>query len=524
MNVKDTIILISLYNPKSLGIRCLEKSLNVYGYNPVIIFLKDFNSIKPDRITHRELDLTAEIIQSNSPIFIGISVMTSLYLDAAVTLTNFLKKKFDIPVVWGGVHPTLFPDESLEYADYVIAGEGERAIASLADMLTKNLSLESVPNLVYKNGNEIIHNEILQPLSDLDFYSMPCFSNDNKYFIEKGRLNRQRASRAVIYELSASRGCPFSCTYCCSPAIKSLYAGKSAYLRYRSPSNVVDELEAALKHYKNIKFIHFWDEIFPSNKIWIEEFCHEYKKRIGLPFQIWCHPLTVNHNTIKYLVDAGLGSVVMGIQSGSVKVRKRIFGRSESQQQILDTANILKEAGVPRITYDFMLKHVFENTVDIKHTYKLCRMLPHPFRLQLHGLYFLPGAKITSMAEEAGLTDDNNKSIFQKDSLRDKYKIYWGKVKSSPAHEFWHAMIFFTQFPKLKRFCGYFEKMGNSVFAKYFVILSYKIAYPAVLIFEKSHRVLPVLRSISDTLFSNLAQIRARALGHRRITPQKRHT
>ena len=144
-----SILLIGFYNPKALGVRFLERSLVNAGFRTYILFVKDFNSQKPMPITKTELLLLKGLVASLDPGLIGLSVMSSLYLDTVLPVNEMLRRNFNIPVVWGGVYASLFPGKCLEHADYVLRGEGEKAIVELADALFNEKPCHDIKNLAY---------------------------------------------------------------------------------------------------------------------------------------------------------------------------------------------------------------------------------------------------------------------------------------------------------------------------------------------------------------------------------------
>lgn len=443
----QSIMLISFYNQKALGIRCLEKALSVAGYTVNTVFFKRFNSTKPKNATPVEFQLLKSLITRVNPRLIGLSVMTTLYLETVFAVNKMLKENFQIPILWGGVFPTLFPEKALEHADFVIRGEGEQALVELARALFEGNQHDNIQNLCFKKNGKIVINEMRPLRNNLDEYGYPALGGENKYYIERNRIsNLDPALYSTSYELSASRGCPFSCSYCCSPSLKQLYKGKGPYLRFRKVSSIIDELLHAVEEMPNLKYIHFWDEVFPNSKSWLEEFCEEYKNKIGLPFQIWCHPLMVDPSSIEMLVNAGLHKVVMGIQSGSPRIRREIFNRTETQDDIIMASHILHKCKVPEVVYDFILQHPFETHDDIRQTYELCCQLEHPFELQLHGLQFLPGSGIISKAVEMGIMTTEQADDLLNNPMDIQYRRYWSSDTSDVFSNFWYYLIFMTQF------------------------------------------------------------------------------
>jgi radical SAM superfamily enzyme YgiQ (UPF0313 family) len=394
--------------------------------------------------------------------------MSSLYLETVNSVNGMLRQSFDIPIVWGGVFPTLFPEKCLKKADYVLKGEGERAIVDLVDALYNNKPLENVQNLAYKKDGETVINEVGPLCQDLDELGYPEIGGENRYLIDEDKLMRgDPLLSSISYELSASRGCPNMCSYCCTVNLRRVYKKESShYLRMRSVSSVMDELNEAKSKMKNLKVIRFWDEIFSSNEEWVAEFAGRYKKEIGLPFEIWAHPLKVNKNLIKMLVDVGLYKVVMGIQSGSPRVRKEIFHRMEKQEDIINASKIFTECKVPQVIYDLILRHPFETEEDIKESYELCTKLAPPFELQLHELQFFPGIDIIDMAIKMNIATAEELDKVMYAPMKVQYKAYWGQMNKNPVVNFWYSLIYMTQFgisrPIARRLAKQFSRTGKT--------------------------------------------------------------
>ncbi len=467
------IVLISFHNQKALGIRYLEKALVSEGIATNLIFFKGFNSIKPGTCSKHELQLLKELISELKPDLIGLSVMTSLYLETVYEVNKMLRDSFNTPVLWGGVYTTLFPERSLEHADFVIRGEGEQTIVELTKAVFNSTPYTDILNLGYRVSNNsssndcksegIIINDVRPLCENIDLFGYPELGGVNKYFINNDTLTKgDPILNSLSFELTASRGCPYVCSYCCSVNIKRVYKNKGKYVRFRSVDNVIEELKIAKARMKNLKVIHFWDEIFSDEDNWVDDFVLRYKKEINLPFEIWGHPLRTNKPLIEKLVKAGLYKVVMGIQSGSPRVRKQVFHRVEKQEEIINASKTLADCKVPQVNYDFMLQHPFETVEDIKETYELCMSLKPPFELQLHGLNFLPGTDIVDMAIKMNILNTEELEKIMYSPIQEQYNMYWGYTNNSVMSNFWYALIFMTQFSISRPFARFFAARYHS--------------------------------------------------------------
>lgn len=108
------VILVAFYNKKALGVRYLEGALERAGYQVTTIFYKDFNSVRPRPSTRREAELFLQLVREKQPVLVGLSVMSSMYLDTVYQLMDGLVREQIAPLVCGGAYATMFPEKLLE--------------------------------------------------------------------------------------------------------------------------------------------------------------------------------------------------------------------------------------------------------------------------------------------------------------------------------------------------------------------------------------------------------------------------
>ena len=213
--IKPHVVLVAFYNRKALGVRYLESALEHAGYGVTTIFYKDFNSVHPHPTTDQEVELFLQVVRERKPVFVGLSVMSSMYLDTVYQLMDGLRQEKIAPMVCGGAFATMFPNKLLEHgADYVIRSDGEHAICRLADALQLGYDWRSIPSLCWQENGTVHQNEIGDVLNDVDDYGIPVVNSTGACFIDHDTItwgNPQLNTRS--YEVIASRGCPFTCSY-----------------------------------------------------------------------------------------------------------------------------------------------------------------------------------------------------------------------------------------------------------------------------------------------------------------------
>ena len=446
-------LFIGLYDAKLLGIRYLSATLKTHGYEPNLIFLKTFNSYTVDEPTDVEYKLLYDTIKKLNPGYIGISIMCSFYLSVVKKIAAKIREISDVKIIIGGAYATLFPEECLKFADVVFRGESEDAIVEFSDALENGEDFGNFDNLATMTPEGAKVNPIRKLIQDPDRIPHPDFGGMNMYYINNNRVTHgDPVATSHSYELTTSRGCPNKCSYCSNSTIRDLHKEKGPFIRQRTVDDVISEITYIKSKNPGLQMLRFWDEIFPWNKKWVAEFSEAYKNKVGLPFEVWGNPrLSADVICMKQLVDAGLSKIVVGIQSGCPTIRKEIYTRNETQEEILNCSRALTEAKVPMVIYDFILGHPFETTVDLKETLQLCRSLSKPFRLQLHGLSFLPGTPIEEIAVQRGVKTWEEIRAEQERPLREQYHsmAWWRQghgADSDKEKVYWYTLIYLTQF------------------------------------------------------------------------------
>jgi len=427
------VTLISPYpDITAFGIRTMSAYLKQHGHKTQIIFMPDpFGDNLLYGVQRYEDHILDELITlCNSSDLIGITLMTNFF-DNAVQITTVLKKAFDIPVIWGGVHPTIRPDESLEYADMVCIGDGEDPILDLVNKMADGDDYFNTANLWVKCNGSIIKNPVRPLPKDIDIFPLPDYSLEDHHILFDGHirpltteitrvcLERGTVShylKKIGYQTMTGRGCPHKCTYCINDTIKNLYAGQ-AYLRWRSIEHVIGELLWVKEHMPYVEYVWISDDSFfarsPKN---LEVFCNEYTEKIGLPFSCLGSPLTVNEEKMKLLVDAGLIYIQLGIESGSRTIQE-LFNRKNMSNQVMMKAIMTINKYTDKMfppTYDFILDVPYETDEDKIESLRFIAEIPKPFRLQPFSLVLYPGTKLYQMAKADGFIKDDRLEIYSK--------------------------------------------------------------------------------------------------------------
>lgn len=306
---------------------------------------------------------------------IAMSCMSSghnWYLDKAKEIKN----KFPLlPIVFGGPHPTFFPDIiNNPNVDFVCVGEGEYAMLDLVNALQNKTDTEHIPNIYTKSNRTEI-----RPLVDINELPMP----DRSIYYKYDFLRKMPTKKFIT-----GRGCPYQCTFCFNATFQDMYRGKGKYVRRLSPRKAIDEIKFVRDNYLPLKTVRFSDDTFAMDKKWLKEFLVLYKQEINLPFTYLLRAGELTDELARLTKEAGCISVWFGIESGNDIIRNNIMKKQVSRQQIIETAALLRKYKIKFGTYNMIgnpdetIENIFETidlNIEIKTNYPGCTIFqPYP--------------------------------------------------------------------------------------------------------------------------------------------------
>jgi anaerobic magnesium-protoporphyrin IX monomethyl ester cyclase len=416
------------------GMRSIAAYLELNGIDTQLIFLadpefqKNENSDEKYRYSDALLDDIVKLCQSSD--IIGFSIF-SCDLESSIQITDRLKRDLDIPIIWGGKHPSALPEMAIKYADIVAIGESEIPMVELLQKMEKREDYHNVKGFWFKQNGRIIKNPVGALIENLDDIPILEYVSDSHYVwdkkedillpVDESVLERYRKnnpySAGKVYHVMTSRGCPFSCSYCYT--FKHLYMGQK-YVRRRSVENVIEELVKIKERHNYIDVFSFADDEFMSASAeYIRKLCELYKQKISIPFGCLFYPSTVTDEKLKDLIDAGLLVVQMGIQTGSEQTLKLYLRKVTNERTLQAVKLINKYKDSIMASYDFIIDNPYEQRQDLVNTIKFIMQFPEPYTLNIFSLTFFPGTKLFEKAVEDKLIDTSKMELYTK-----KYEHY----------------------------------------------------------------------------------------------------
>ncbi len=348
-------------------------------------------------ILEKEIDKTVDrILTGAKPLFVGFSLMTGKQVSLSGQMSEKIKKQSpDITIVWGGIHPSLLPEECLvfPFVDYVIIGEGEKPSLGLARVLAGyDGSVANLKGVGYRENSLGKINASQSFEKCLDSY------RQDWSLVEVENYVRVSFEGNRGFSFITSRGCPHTCGFC--------YNQKFNERRWRSHSIefVVNEI-LKIREQTGINAVSFDDDNFFTDRKRGVEIIRRLEKE-GIECR-WVD-LRVDYVTeelMSQLSDIGVKSIFMGWESGSENTLQKI-AKEFSPDLILEKTRILAKFNKITVDASAIVGFPWETAEDMEKTVQLAiRMFEeNPFRMNFNiGLYIpYPGAPVTEEAERRG--------------------------------------------------------------------------------------------------------------------------
>jgi len=389
-------VLEPLENPELIyfGISYISSVLKESGHHTSLVVLSRISGKKNRKIIDEKL-------KSFKPELICFSAVASEYAFIS-DLAKYIKKSNEnIYLMIGGPHVSLQPENVLLNGfDALCIGEGEYPTLELIEQLKEGKSPSKIPNLWIKRGLEIEKNPPRPFIRDLD--TLPFPDRD----IWEDWIEQKEGRCSVLL----GRGCPFRCSYCSNHALGKLASG--AYVRLRSPDNIVEEIKIILEKHPDLKEIYLEVETLGVNKKWAIKLCSKLEQlnaSLAVPISygtnIRITPNADLEELFSCLQKSNFTFINIGLESGSERVRNEILNRKYSNQDIINAVSLARKYGM-KISLLNMLGLPGETLDDFKKTVEVNRQcLPDWTFPSIY--YPYPGTDLYSLCIEKGLLKDN---------------------------------------------------------------------------------------------------------------------
>ena len=284
------------------------------------------------RKDRRWRETVTRLVKTPGTVCVGISSMTGPQITHALDMAAVVREADpDMPIVWGGVHPSLLPEQTAVHplVDIVCAGEGETIFPPLVEALAEGREWRDLPGLCYRDdqGGVVLNPEAGVP--DLD--AMPRLPYE-LFDLEQYKVSALRSGPSL--PLVTSRGCRFRCAYC---YIQDFFNRK---WRGLSPERVLGEFRRLV------------DEYGAEGVFLLDDFFFQDRKRAAAILQgLVDSGMDVNlYNAncradflyrsddafLELMRDAGIRTLFVGTEAGSDETLKQMLqiGRASCRERV----------------------------------------------------------------------------------------------------------------------------------------------------------------------------------------------
>jgi anaerobic magnesium-protoporphyrin IX monomethyl ester cyclase len=351
-----------------LGIAYVASSLRAAGHDVELL---------DGKLDHLTVDAIIARVRARPPDLVGITCMTVEYPRAVEIAARIKRNRADLPVVVGGAHVNAVGRQALEEGegfDFACVGEGEYLACELAEALEHGRDCSAIPGLVSRRDGDIWAAPPRPPPDDYDALAFPAWD-----------LFRPVATLPLI----THRGCPFQCVFC---------GHNSGFKpRYRTPGNVLDEIEEILERYRPER-IRIEDETFGLHmgrtKAILEGIIERNLHR-RVRFSAQTRVDRVDEQFMRLLKTANFELLELGVESGNAEMLLKIKKGITLEQ--VERAVALAKANGLRVWCKFILGHPGETPATIRDTIDFIAKID-PHQLSVSIMTPFPGTPIHEMA------------------------------------------------------------------------------------------------------------------------------
>jgi len=275
-----------------------------------------------------------------------------------------INKEWGGILVVGGPHVSVAIGTIPDYVDFIVYGEGEKAILDIINGSASERIIKNPPN---RNLDAL-------PFQPWDIFTKLEYDFTSRWFNER-----------PVFTMNTSRGCPFDCSFC---SVGGIWGRQYTYF---SAERIIEEILFLKENYR-ARGIYFREDNFTLNTRRIEKFCRLIvKKGIDITWACETRVDNITRELLKSMSEAGCRALYLGVESGSRKILD-LLNKSINTDQVENVVNWGKEFNIR--TYCSLIAGVpGESVVDLIKTYMLMRRIK-PYSYAFNIFVGLPGSAL----------------------------------------------------------------------------------------------------------------------------------
>jgi radical SAM superfamily enzyme YgiQ (UPF0313 family) len=329
---------------------------------------------------------------------LGVSVLTGRPILDALAVTRAARgARPDLPVVWGGWHPSLMPEQCLAsgVVDLCVSGQGESGLVEIVERIDGGERLpRGIMGTVWSDGGTPTRG-LPRPLEDVNRLPPADFT-----LLDMERYFAWRRARRLDY--CSSQGCPFQCAFCADPMV---YRQRWSGLH---PRRVVEEIAAHARRWR-LEQVFFNDDNFFTDLRRTEAICRgliEEGVRVSWfgtgRADLLCR---LGEEQLRLMRESGCDKVNVGAESGSPLLLRQIK-KGTLVDEVLEAAEKLHAAGI-LARFSFIAGFPGEPPGSLQETYrvvKALRRIDGRFETPIYFYAPYPGTELAATMPALGFT------------------------------------------------------------------------------------------------------------------------
>lgn len=369
---------------------------------------------------------------SKDTICAGVTAFTGMMLKEGIKFSKYIKENYGIPVIWGGIHACLLPEQTVrnKNIDAVVIGEGEITFYELVKAIEQGLPLDEVAGICFKK------NGIPVKTSDRNFINLNEQPDIPYHLVDiNNYLPVYKGRKSACFQ--SSRGCPYKCSYCYNRAIN--------HSRWRalSAEETLSRIKRLISKCKSIDDIYIVDDnFFIDLKRARKIICG--LKELDVSWQVQGVDIVslkqMDDSFIELLESSRCLRLTIGVESGSSKIR-RLMCKEGTAEDVFSVMEKLSKHDI--IVYcSFLMGIPGETLKDIRDTIKLLlRMLEINPRVRNSPFYIYTPYPGTRMYEKV------LKNGFKAPSTLEEWaECEWDRVTIGGNEKFYSSLHFVSLF------------------------------------------------------------------------------
>ena len=371
----------------SLGLAYLQSFLEKDGHEVRLLFLNNVShQIAEDR--------TIKCIEEWQPQVVGFQIFSMNRVSTYKVLDKMKTSYPDVRVVLGGIHASVMYSQILErYSQAIIViGEGEVTLSELVKAFETHVPYDDVAGLAFFRDGKVVRTPDRSLIKDLDVLPFP----KHEMFFEE-EPNR------ITANIIASRGCPFSCSFCCLGTISH------HKWRKRNVAKVVEELKMLKEKYPRLQYVQFHDDTFLLDNEQVILFCKlTIEANLSLKFICSACVKPISTEMFSWMKRAGFIKIMFGLETGSPALLKSIH-KNIAPTDVLYLFKLLSEFDFDITTF-LMCGFPGETDTTISETIALVRATQKIYYNYIAGigkLWVYPGTEVYQIMKTKSCIDDD---------------------------------------------------------------------------------------------------------------------